>query len=142
MFKITVETKQFPTENPEKVATALTNLIEGKVQLKQFGEQKYYFIESTKPSSLEKLYELIRKQRILDVARKSLRKGIVGDATIFFVNKQVAFANKLNFCDEVGESPLGPIRVEIQYDNIDHLIDWLTPYTRNGAEVKLVREFP
>ena len=142
MVKISVMTKQNPTEDANKIQQALDTILPGEMKSKKFGKEIYLLKESKKHQDLDLLYELFRQQRILDVARKTLRNGIVGKSTIFFVNKQVAFAGKINFCDEEGESPLGPIRIEIEYKNIDHLIDWLTPYTKNGAEVKLVKSFP
>ncbi len=142
MFRFKVITKKYPTESFRKIATALNAIVEGEVLEEKVGEETYLYIEKTSYSSLGKLYELLRQQRILDVARKTLRNGIVGQATIFYVNKQVAFVGKINFCDEIGESPLGPIRVELEHKNIDHLIDWLTPFTKRGVEVTLVKKFP
>jgi predicted RNA binding protein with dsRBD fold (UPF0201 family) len=142
MFRIKVITKQHPTEDPKKISTALKNIIQSDVKIENIGDDIYLYIESTEPRDLDHLYELLRQQRILDVARKTLRNGIAGNSTYFYVNKQVAFIGKINFCDEEGESPLGPIRVEIEYNNIDHLIDWLTPFTKNGSEVTLVKNFP
>ncbi len=142
VFRFKVITKKHPTESFRKIATALNAIVEGEVLEEKVGEETYLYIEKKSYSSLGKLYDLVRQQRILDVARKTLRNGIVGEATIFYVNKQVAFAGKINFCDEIGESPLGPIRVELEYKSIDHLIDWLTPFTKKGAEVTLVKKFP
>ncbi|NHJ49398.1 MAG: hypothetical protein FK733_16530 [Asgard group archaeon] len=142
MFRIKVMTKQHPTEDPKKIGTALKNIIQGAVQKETIGNDIYLFIESKEPRVLDQLFELLRQQRILDVARKTLRNGIVENSTYFYINKQVAFIGKINFCDEEGESPLGPIRIEIEYKNIDQLIDWLTPFTKNGSEVTLVTKFP
>lgn len=142
VFRFKVIAKKHPTESFRKIATALNAIVEGEVLEEKVGEETYLFIEKTSYSALAKLYDLVRKQRILDVARKTLRNGIVGEATIFYVNKQVAFAGKINFCNEIGESPLGPIRVELEHKSIDHLIDWLTPFTKNGSEVTLVKKFP
>ena len=142
MFRITAITKFHPTENLEKIEIALKTIINGEIKSKKIGTENYLFIESNEISSLDNLYTLFRKQKILDVARKTLRNGIYENSTTFYVNKQVAYVQKINFCEEEGESPLGPIRVQIEYDNIDYLIDWLTPYTRNGKEVKLVDKFP
>ena len=142
MFKIKAITKQHPTEDPDKIATSLKTIITGDIQEQKVGDEVYKFIESKDHTALENLHTLFRQYKILDVARKVLRNNIIDNTTVFFVNKQVAFAGKINFCDEIGESPLGPIRIEITYDNIDHLIDWLTPYTKNGMEVKLVKKFP
>lgn len=142
MFKIAVETKVHPTEDSKKVTRALRSIVDKDTKEKRIGDELYLTIESSKYSDLDLLYDLFRQQRILDVARKTLRNGIVGNSTIFYINKQVAFMGKINFCDPYGESPLGPIRIEIEYSNIEHFIDWLAPFTKNGMEVKLVKKFP
>ena len=143
MFRISAETKQHPTELPERIIQALRTILEeGEVEERRVGEETYLSIESSSYSALENLYLLFRKQRILDVARKQLRAGLVGNSTVFFLNKQIAFVGKVNFCEVKGESALGPIRVEIQDDEITRLIEWLAPYTKNGTEVKLVEKFP
>jgi len=131
-----------PTEDKAKITIALHNIIDGEIIEEKIGDDSYLMIESTNPSALEKIHTMVRQQRILDVARNTLRNNIVGNSTIFYINKQVAFVNKFNLCEEEGESPLGPIRIEIEYDIIDHLIDWLTPYTKNGREIVLVKSFP
>ncbi|MCF2144188.1 MAG: hypothetical protein K9W42_10845 [Candidatus Heimdallarchaeota archaeon] len=141
-FKIRAITRHYPTEDPKKIRKALTALLEGKVEQESHGEDHFLYVERTDYKALDKLHEMIRKQKILDVARKALRNGRVENSTVFFLNKQAAFTGKINFCDEFGESPLGPIRIEIEDDNLSELIDWLTPYTKNGVEVKLVSRFP
>ena len=47
----------------------------------------------------------------------------------FCLNKQVAFAGHVSFSEEQAESPLGPIRVNIETDNAEQLIDWLAEKT-------------
>ena len=94
MFKITVMTKQYPTEKQEKIIQALGTVLAGEIKTKNYGKEVYLYKESKKHKDLERFYELVRHQRILDVARKTLRKGIVGNSTIFFINKQVAFVGK------------------------------------------------
>ena len=86
MFKITVMTKQYPTEKQEKIIQALGTILAGEVKTKNYGKEIYLYKESKKHKDLERFYELVRQQRILDVARKTLRKGIVGNSTIFFIN--------------------------------------------------------
>ncbi|MCK5185182.1 MAG: hypothetical protein KAQ95_12810, partial [Candidatus Heimdallarchaeota archaeon] len=90
VFRFKVITKKHPTESFRKIATALNAIVEGEVLEEKVGEETYLYIEKKSYSSLGKLYDLVRQQRILDVARKTLRNGIVGEATIFYVNKQVA----------------------------------------------------
>ena len=47
----------------------------------------------------------------------------------FCLNKQVAFAGHVSFSEETAESPLGPIRVNIETDNPQQLIEWLAEKT-------------
>jgi predicted RNA binding protein with dsRBD fold (UPF0201 family) len=49
------------------------------------------------------------------------------NSTWFLLNKQAATAGIVVVIEEDQESPLGPIRVTIDSDNLDTLIDWLAP---------------
>ena len=55
----------------------------------------------------------------------------VQEATLirFWLNKQVAFAGHISFCEETAESPLGPLKVTIETDNPQQLIEWLAEKT-------------
>jgi predicted RNA binding protein with dsRBD fold (UPF0201 family) len=54
-----------------------------------------------------------------------LFKSIRGETIIFYLNKQVAYAGHVSFCEETAESPLGPIRFRIETDNAQQLVEWL-----------------
>jgi hypothetical protein len=47
----------------------------------------------------------------------------------FYLNKQVAFSGHVSFSEETAESPLGPIKVNVETDNPEQLIDWLAEKT-------------
>jgi predicted RNA binding protein with dsRBD fold (UPF0201 family) len=47
----------------------------------------------------------------------------------FCLNKQVAYSGHVSFSEETAESPLGPIRFNIESDNTEQLIDWLAEKT-------------
>jgi predicted RNA binding protein with dsRBD fold (UPF0201 family) len=79
--------------------------------------------------TLTKLYNLLRRERIRDAARGVLYEGLSEKSIIFYLNKQVAYVGHVSFSKPVGESPLGPIKVEIQCDKPRELIDWLAPRT-------------
>jgi predicted RNA binding protein with dsRBD fold (UPF0201 family) len=78
---------------------------------------------------LTKLSNLLRRERIRDAARGVLFEGLSGKFIVFYLNKQVAYVGHVSFSKPIGESPLGPIKVEIHCDNPRSLIDWLAPRT-------------
>ena len=80
--------------------------------------------------SLEKFRMVLARDRIRAAARAVLFRQLEEDRIVVFLNKQVAYAGHVSFCEPVGESPLGPIRLEIQSEDPIGVIDWLT----GGAE--------
>ncbi|MHC1580653.1 MAG: RNA-binding domain-containing protein [Methanopyraceae archaeon] len=140
----------YPTEDEEKVLKALGNLFDldlfEKVGEERLGDVKRIEFECRGPQarlSLGRLYERLREQEILDAARRVLREGVTAEGSILFhLNKQAAFANAVSF-SEGGESPLGPIVVEIfpkDPDDVDKVIDWLAPETIDGKPIYEVRK--
>ena len=136
-MKIIVRTELRPTEDREKVVKALTTFFDPeRLWEEEVGDVRIVVGESKRASSLLKLYHALRRQRILDAARTYLRAGRAGDAVVFYLHKQVAYAGKVSFCSsEYGESPLGAIRFEIRTNDPDRFINWLTPRTVNGRPV-------
>lgn len=119
-----------PTEDPNKVRVAVEKVL-GALPLKivQDGEKRRLIGKSEGSDALTRFHDLLRREQILDAARKVLFKGIQGDTICFYLNKQVAYVGHISFSQSVGESPLGPIHVEIESDNPRAVIDWLTPKT-------------
>ncbi len=76
--------------------------------------------------ALTKLQSLLRRERIRDAARRVLHEGLGESSLVFYLNKQVAYVDHVSFSKPSGESPLGPLRVEIQCSNPRELIEWLT----------------
>jgi len=75
--------------------------------------------------ALVKFRNLLRSDRIRDAARRALFAGIRGGSIRFCLNKQVAFAGHVSFCEEFAESPLGPLRVTIECEDPRLLVEWL-----------------
>lgn len=76
---------------------------------------------------LTKLYNLLRRERIRSAARRVLYDGMGEKIVVFYLNKQAAFVGHVSFSQAVGESPLGPIKVEILCDDPQEVINWLAP---------------
>lgn len=120
-----------PTEDEDKVKRALENMfgsLEFEVKPERRGSQLTARLKGIE--GLTKFYNLLRRERIRDAARAVLYEGMSDRSIVFFLNKQVAYAGHVSFSHPVAESPLGPIKVEIQCDNPQEIIDWLAPKTK------------
>ena len=129
--KIYVDVEVNPTEDSNKVQVAVQRIL-GPIHLEKIDEEDRAYLKGT-AEGLEQLLafqELLRKERIRDAARRVLLSGLGGNKTVtFYLNKQAAYAGHISFSQPEGESPLGPIQVEVHCDNPRKLIDWLTPKT-------------
>jgi predicted RNA binding protein with dsRBD fold (UPF0201 family) len=132
MVEVTVfvETEIYPTESEENVKASVTNFLDNvAITVKPAAKGSTLSGIVKGQESLIKLRNLLRNDRIRDAARRFLFKSIRGNMISFCLNKQVAFAGHISFSEQIAESPLGPIRVNIETDNTEQLIDWLAEKT-------------
>jgi predicted RNA binding protein with dsRBD fold (UPF0201 family) len=129
-IEVAVEAGVNPTEDPDKVLVAVQKVL-GNIHFEKVNEEKRNrLVGSAKGlESLSTFYDLLRRERILDAARRVLFHGLRGNTITFYLNKQVAYAGHISFSQFEGESPLGPIRVEVQCAHPREFINWLTPKT-------------
>lgn len=125
-----VQAEVRPTEAQEKVEAAIKEIFP-TLELARTGD--LVIGESTDVSSLSKLYQRLRQQTILDSARSMMLARRQGASTQIILNKQVAFIGKVNFTN--GGSPLGPIVVTLEAPDLERLIDYLAPRTREGKPI-------
>jgi predicted RNA binding protein with dsRBD fold (UPF0201 family) len=127
---IQIDTEVNPTEDEVKVKRAVENIFSSlQFELKLLKRGGSLTAKGGGTDGLTKLYNLLRRDRIRDATRSVLYKGISGRSIIFYLNKQVAYAGHVSFSQPSGESPLGPIRVEIRCEDPRKIIDWLAPRT-------------
>jgi predicted RNA binding protein with dsRBD fold (UPF0201 family) len=127
---IQIDTEVNPTEDEAKVKRAIENIFSSlQFELKPLKREGLLTARGRGTDGLTKLYNLLRRDRIRDATRSVLYKGISGRSIIFYLNKQVAYAGRVSFSQPSGESPLGPIRVEIRCEDPRKIIDWLAPRT-------------
>lgn len=125
---MTIRTPLRPTEDPEKVRTAILNLFpDSEIAISQ-GEVV------AKTVSLERFKTMIRNQRILDSIRHSLLAGVSSCCTVISLNKQTAFVNRVSLSE--GKTALGNIEVTVESEEIERLIDEVAPRTVDGVEVR------
>ncbi len=127
-ISVHVETEIGPTESEEKVRKAVENIFGGvPIQTKPLRRGSVLVVEATGLSALSNFQNLLRREHIRSAARAVFYEGLEKMAVSFCLNKQVAFVGHISFSKEVGESPLGPIRVRIECDDPRRLVDWLAP---------------
>ena len=118
------ETPLNPSECPEKVRAALNNVLDnGMIEVKH-GRVIGRAIGS---ESLNTIYEQVRSRAALGVLRKALLNNRTMDSTWFLLNKQAAAAGTVVIVEHKDESPLGAIKITIECDELDTVIDWLSP---------------
>jgi len=128
MTSVTISCPVNPSEDPDKVAAAITNIFpDAELETTDEG-----FVGTAK---IDHFSKLIRKQKILDATRGVMIKNRRGDKTWVNLNKQVATVGKVSFADK--NPVLGAIEVCIQDDDIEGLIDIVAPVTVNGEEVRI-----
>jgi predicted RNA binding protein with dsRBD fold (UPF0201 family) len=124
---VRVETEVNFTEDEEKVERAVANIFENvSVEAKPAFKGSVLVAEAEGREALVEFRRLLSLDRIRDAARKVLLGGLRGNAIRFCLNKQVAFASHVSFCEEEGESPLGPLKVTVECEDPRLLIEWLT----------------
>jgi uncharacterized protein len=127
---INVETEINPTESEEKVKVAVTNILDNaSIIIKPDRKVNILMAKAEGQDSLIKLRNILRSDRVRDASRKALFRSTRGNTIRFYLNKQVAFAGHVSFCEETAESPLGPIKVTIETVNPQQLIEWLAEKT-------------
>ena len=115
MPRILLRTPRKPTESLAKVKTAVLNVFPDA----RFGREDD--VVEAEASSVERLREQIRNQKIRDTARTVLLRGRGTNTIRFGLNKQAAYVGTLSFAAEA--TPLGDIEVLIETDDVDRLID-------------------
>ena len=110
-----------PTEDMDKVIKAISNIF--KFDELEIGDG--YVIVTGERESLFDLRESLKIRKIRTTAQRMFLNGIEGDKIIFSLSKQAALVSTPNFVDrEI--SVLGEIDVNIQTDNIERFIEWMT----------------
>jgi predicted RNA binding protein with dsRBD fold (UPF0201 family) len=129
-IRVYVEAKINLTESEDKVKRAVENIFGNvPVQEKRAGDGSLLVAKAEGLEALTKLYNLLRRERIRDAARGVLFEGLNEKTITFHLNKQVAYAGHVSFSKPVAESPLGPIKVQIECENPREVIEWLAPRT-------------
>lgn len=122
--RVRVEAPVRPTESLSKVKRACLTVFPDLT----FTEEGDVLVGVT--STLDAFRELVRNQKIRDATRDVLIRGMRGTATSFVLSKQAAFAGVVNFSSL---SPLGDLRVTIEDDDLEGVIDDVAESTKGRS---------
>jgi len=127
--KIIVKTPLYPCEDPNKVATAMMNIVNVRPIIKKGDDQDYMVIETRGYEYAYRIFNHFRNRQVLATLRKYLMKYLDKERStiVFYLHKQAAYAGVLSLA-EPGESPLGEIIVTIETENPSEVIRWLTKF--------------
>jgi predicted RNA binding protein with dsRBD fold (UPF0201 family) len=121
-MEVVINTRVFATEKEDSVRKAVKRLFpDATIEVCKGPETRGGSGIHAKAADLETFTTRIRDQKIRNTARTVLSDSVVGNDVSFYINKQAAFAGKVNFTD--GDSLLGDIRVTIRCDDPEALID-------------------
>jgi predicted RNA binding protein with dsRBD fold (UPF0201 family) len=123
-----------PTENLKKVQKAFENLCPPIVcEPKDDPEYGTILIgTATGSESVATFAKKFREQRILEAVRQRLLKSLENGSVVFGMQRQAAYMNRFHLSDLDDYSAMGPIRVEIYANNIQDVIDHISPPTVKG----------
>ncbi|WP_440059888.1 RNA-binding domain-containing protein [Thermogladius sp. 4427co] len=127
MAKIIIEAEVRPTEELEKVKNAIENLYEGELQVEQ-APNGWLVIRgvSSDMKSLRRFRDKVKINGIEPAVRNYLLKNKRNNETSLMLHKQAAYVGKISLIDSPKESPLGPIVIVIEGEDVDRVIDYLT----------------
>ena len=122
-FKLKVFADVKSTEDPEKVKNSILNIFP---DLKVEEKDNEIIGYSEEDGILSRFIELVYSDAIRDSVNMVLKEGTQGTKISFSMNKQAAFAGRVNLSRV---SPLGPIKVKIYIENPYDYIDKIIPKT-------------
>ena len=121
--KVHVSCQINPSEDPSKVETAILNIFP---DLEISISDKLLLGKSNGMNTLSNISESIRSKNTKNIYQRILKKNSNENSTWFYLNKQAAFVNTVSLCNESNESPLGPIKVVLEGNDIENIIQSLT----------------
>ena len=121
--KVQVSCQINPSEDPSKVETAILNIFP---DLEISINDELLLGKSNDMGTLSKISESIHTKKSKNIYQRILKKNSSENSTWFYLNKQAAFVSTIALCNESDESPLGPIKVVLEGDDIENIIQSLT----------------
>ncbi len=127
LVKVTLEATLSPSEDPLKVATAISGIAGSEPSTVELLPDTARF-KSRDLRTLSRIRDKLRDRHVRAAARRQLLVSSAGRSASLMLNRQAAAAGVVALCGTPAESPLGPIYVAIESERLGDAIDWLTAY--------------
>ena len=122
-IEIRIKTTLNKTEDVKKIINAIKNIVEVNCEVSDTDIKG----STDDFNKLKNLYEIFRNKQTMHIARKVLLRNSKDNVSKILFNKQAAAINSIVICEKTNESPLGPIVMEINTEDIEEFIDWFVP---------------
>ena len=131
MVLVIVETEVRPTEDIEKVKKALSTIIvfNDNIEVEELsGGYRILRVKCSDLKCLKPLRDTIRIQQVEPAVKSYLYKYMEEDKVSIMLHKQAAYVGKISLIDNSKESPLGPIRIDIEgsEEEVYNAVQYLT----------------
>jgi len=126
--KLALEATVSPSEDPAKVLQATKNVV-GEAECDIATDAHAVRLVTKDTRALVRIRDQLRDRHVRSAARKQMLLKSSGRSTSLMLNRQAAAAGVVALCGSPEESPLGPIYLRVESDDIDGVIDWLAAYT-------------
>ena len=111
-----------PSEDLEKIKTSIFNLFP---DLKIKIQENRLSGSSNDIELLSKVIKSIKNRQTVSVLSRIMKTNMAENSTWFYLNKQAAFVDVIALCNDADESALGPIKIVLNSNNIDDIIEKL-----------------
>jgi predicted RNA binding protein with dsRBD fold (UPF0201 family) len=136
---LTVSCPVFPTEDADRVTSAISSLFVVTEIIYQQREQ-LITAKSKERQALEEIRNIVHSMRVIDTIRAAIFRNLIGLETRILIDKQAAYYGKFRLLDDREDEPsLGAMEVRIcfEYQNeFDDFMKWFAPPTRDGKVVQ------
>ena len=109
-----------PSEDLEKIKTSIFNLFP---DLKIKIQENRLSGSSNDIEVLSKVIKSIKNRQTINVLSRIMKSNMAENSTWFYLNKQAAFVDVVALCNEADESALGPIKIVLNSNNIEEIIE-------------------
>lgn len=123
---MTLEASVSPSEDPEKVAKAMGEVLGGPPDRTK-KTQMSIMMESG-AEGLSKIHDQFRDRHVRATARRLALGSLQSGRFTLMLNRQAAYCGVIALCSSEEESTLGPIFLTVRSDAIDSVLGYLTDY--------------